>query len=41
MTYMELVKTVDPKSSHHKEKVFSFLFLYMHEIVDVKLNLLW
>ena len=34
---MELVKTVDPKSPHHKDKVF----LYMHEIVDVKLNLLW
>ena len=31
---MKVVKRVNPKSSHHKEKYFSFI-LYLFEIMDV------
>ena len=39
MVYLKVVKRVDPKSSHHKGK--KFLFWYLYEMLDVKLNLLW
>ena len=36
MFYMD-VKTVDPKSSHHKETIFFSisLILYLYEMIDV------
>ena len=34
--YMKVVKRVNPKSSHHKEKNFSIsLILHLYEMVDV------
>ena len=36
MLYMKAVKKVNPKSSNHKEKIFSIsLILYLHEMMDV------
>ena len=36
MLYMKAVKKVNPKSSHHKEKIFPIsLILYLHEMMDV------
>ena len=32
MLYMKVVKTVNPKSCHHKEKLFSFI-LYLDEMI--------
>ena len=35
---MKAVERVNPKSSHHKEKVFFFFFLfilYLYEMVDI------
>ena len=34
--YMKVVKRVNPKSSHHKEIIFSFsLILHLFEMMDV------
>lgn len=34
--YLKVIKIVDPKSSHHKgENLFSFSFLYLHEMMAV------
>ena len=32
---MQVVKRLNPKSSHHKEKNFSSFLLYLHEVMDV------
>jgi len=38
MIYLEVIKSVNPKSSHHKEKNISFFFflflLYLYEVTD-------
>ena len=38
MLYMKVVKTVNPKSSHHKEKYFfpTPLILYLYEMMDAQ-----
>ena len=45
---MQVVKRVNPKSSHHKEKYFKKFFhisltLYLYEMMDdyIRVNLLW
>ena len=31
------IKRVDTNSSHHKEKIISIFFLFLSEMIDVKL----